>query len=680
MSFINPIFLFAAATAILPIIYHLIRKQRAKKIKFSSLIFLKATPKELIRRRKLQDLLLLIIRCAILGILALVFARPFIPKEAIPFISQVENKSVVVLIDNSYSMQYDNLFEDAKKEVLERLDNANQADEFSIVVFSDEPEQVSELTQDLSIHQNVVKNSIQISNRTTDFYKSIRLAEDILKKAKYKDKQIVLVSDLQKNGLSSQFDNWNIDPAINFTPIQLTRDKINNSYAEKFSLNEKRRGKEVAKRYGLQIASFKEEKTNQVSLFVNGKNIENQNIGAGISNQVYFQQEKIREGSYQGYLKLSDDKLLIDNYFYFSYEVDKRPSILSIDQSPRYTKSNSFYLEKCLDMGDLSLFQFSKGGTNSFRSGLINRQQVIYLSNVRFLSQNQVSMLQNFVRNGGTLILSFGNLVNQRRFSNNLNEFGVGKILEKIDVRKIQSSSAIIGEVDFKHPIFAIFAQSKTGDIFNPKFQQYFQIEPDSNAVVIGKYDTGDPFLMERLLGKGKIIVFTSTFNTEWGDFPVNEIYLPFVYQLTKYATTESKKKNSYLVADVIPLEGNPGDVWEINAPGDRMFKAEIEQTGSGSFINTEIPGNYRAVLRDQKYHFSVNTNPKESDLTSRDPEEVFAAVTGPKTQVDQEIQTANLSNINQDEKNQKMWRNILIIIVLLFLFETFLANRRARI
>ena len=60
-----------------------------------------------------------------------------------------------------------------------------------------------------------------------------------------------------------------------------------------------------------------------------------------------------------------------------------------------------------------------------------------------------------------------------------------------------------------------------------------------------------------------------------------------------------------------------------------------------------------------------------------RDPEEVYAAVTGPRT-AEQEIQTADLAGMNQDEKNQKMWRYILFFIVVLFLLETFLANRRA--
>ena len=110
MSFINPIFLFAAGVALLPIIYHLIRKMRARNIKFSSLIFLKATPKALVKRRKLRDIILLIIRSCILGLLVMAFARPFIPREKIPLISPQQNKSVVFLIDNSYGLKYGYIF------------------------------------------------------------------------------------------------------------------------------------------------------------------------------------------------------------------------------------------------------------------------------------------------------------------------------------------------------------------------------------------------------------------------------------------------------------------------------------------------------------------------------------------------------------------------------------------
>ena len=80
MSFINTFFLFAISAAVLPVLFHFVRKMKAKKVPFGSLMFLKATPKELIKKRRLRDLLLMTLRAAIFGLLAFAFARPFIPR------------------------------------------------------------------------------------------------------------------------------------------------------------------------------------------------------------------------------------------------------------------------------------------------------------------------------------------------------------------------------------------------------------------------------------------------------------------------------------------------------------------------------------------------------------------------------------------------------------------------
>ena len=101
MSFINTFFLFAISAALLPVLFHFVRKMKAKKVPFGSLMFLKATPKELIKKRRLRDLLLMALRAAIFGLLAFAFARPFIPKDRIPFLAQRQDQSVVILIDRS---------------------------------------------------------------------------------------------------------------------------------------------------------------------------------------------------------------------------------------------------------------------------------------------------------------------------------------------------------------------------------------------------------------------------------------------------------------------------------------------------------------------------------------------------------------------------------------------------
>ena len=679
MSFINPIFLFAASAALLPILYHLIRKIRARKVKFSSLLFLKATPKALIKKRRLRDLILLIVRALILGFLAFSFARPFIPRDRIPLISQVQDKSVVILVDNSYSMQYGNLFERAKEEAVNRIDNAGSADEFAVVVFSEEPQQVSKLSDDITLHKNIVVNTVAVSNRITNLYKPLRLAEEILKDARHNERRIVLISDFQSNGWSSQFENWNIEQSIAFVPIKIVEEEITNSHIDKFDLKNKRVGDAVAVQFGLQVSTQGTitEQDEEVSLWINGREVDRKMVEEEQAHQVFFQQMDLREGTYQGYIALNEDNLTVDNFNYFSFMIEERPSILCIDGTPESSQSNAFFLENCFYMGEQTLYDFSVGGKDFLTPNLLNNYDVVFLTNESSLTNQQVILLKEFVEEGGGIIISFGGRVNLKQFSRNLSELGIGSLGERVAVRTLQLPNAIIGEVDLKHPIFSIFAKSGTGDIFRPKFREYVKVIPDTNAVVIGKYDTDDAFMIERILGKGKILVFTSTFNTEWGDFPVNEIYLPFVYQLAKYVLASSERKNSFVVGEAVSLHSVPGDEWEVNAPGENIFKVTIDETGTGYFRETEVPGNYKAVHGDEHRYFSVNVEARESDLTSKDEAEVYTAVTRPINKGENEVKLANLRNIVEEEKNQKLWRYILLFIIALFLFETFFANRK---
>lgn len=682
MSFINPLFLFAASAALLPIIYHLIRKSRAKQIRFSSLLFLRATPKQVIKKRRLRDLLLLIIRCAILGLLALVFARPFIPREAVPFMAQPTEKSTVILIDASYSMQLAGLFEEARKLALDRVNQASDGDEISIVLFSDIAEQLSQLGTEKSNHRMVINNTTEASNRSTDFYKPLRLSEQILGEAKHKNREIVLISDLQSNGWSDQFDNWNIDPSINFVPIKVEREIAGNAYIEKSDLKVIRTGEKAVARLGVQVAASpgSEAKIEEIALWTNDVKVETEKGQDSYPFQTFFQQHSLREGDYQGYVALSQDDLPVDNYRYFSFAVEKRPRILSIDGSGGSSRSNQFYLSKCFDMADRSLFEFSAGRKSHLSLGRLKQYDLVFLTNERSLTNGQIEQLKRYIEGGGNLIISFGGRVNTGSFSQVLLELGIGQIREKVWVRSVQASNAIIGEVDLRHPIFAAFGQSGGGDILKPRFSQYLRIDPDSNATVIGRYDTEDPFLIERSIGKGKIIVLTSTFNTEWGDFPVNEIFLPFVYQLAKYVVTSTQRRTDYLVGETVQLEGQVGDEWEIQAPGDKLYKVSVDESGVAYFRNTDSPGNYQAALGNDQHKFSVNLDIRESDLAGRDPEETYAAVAGASQNMEERNLQAKSSDINEDEKRQKLWKYLLFAILGLFLLETVVANRKLSI
>src|SRR5438876_12401124 len=113
MSLLAPIFLFGALAISLPVLFHLIRRSTREKTPFSSLMFLLPSPPRLTRRSRLEHILLLVLRCAVIGLLALGFARPFIKKAVEVEPSPADARRMVVLVDTSASMRRADLWADA---------------------------------------------------------------------------------------------------------------------------------------------------------------------------------------------------------------------------------------------------------------------------------------------------------------------------------------------------------------------------------------------------------------------------------------------------------------------------------------------------------------------------------------------------------------------------------------
>lgn len=661
----------------LPVLFHLIRQVKAKKVVFSSLMFLRATPKELVRRRRLRDLLLMAVRASILALLAFLFARPFVPKEAIPFIPQREDQSVVLLIDNSYSMQYADGMEAAKSAALATLDAAAGNDEIAVILFADEAQQVTELSQDRDLHRNVIESAFEPSYRTTDFYKPIRLAEEILAEARHEQKRIVLISDVQQNGWDGSFENWKLGADIAFETISVVEEERPNAYVTSFNLNQRRTGDDVALRYDARIQS--EAQSNTATLTLDGEAVDVQALQAVASSPFSLQQLAPREGVFRGELALEGDGLTVDNTHYFTFSVSGRPQLLCIDDAPSSALRDAFFLESAFALGETALYAFTAGGRGRLSASVVRDQGAVLLTNVTSLSTAQRNTLLSYVEGGGSVIISFGDRVDLAAARTLFQEWGIGRIDRQINARTINGSPAIIGEVDLRHPIFNLFEAAGLGAIFRPTFREYVRVQPDSASVVLGSYDTEDPFLIERRLGQGKVLVYTSTFSTAWTDFPVNEMYVPFVYQLARYSLGETESQQMFTVGDVVSLVGRPGEEWEVQGPGNTLYTAVVGEAGNAFYRETDMPGHYVASNGRDQLAFSVNVDVTESELASRDVAEAYAAVVPPSDELATDPAVAAALEIEDEERNQKLWRYLLILTIALFIFETIYANRPLR-
>ena len=144
MGFLSPWFLLGLAAIGLPVYVHLLRRHILPPQRFSSLMFFERGTQSSTRHRRLRYLLLFSLRVALLLLLVLAFANPFIRFAS----GSVENKLLLIVIDNSFSMRAGTRFAQAKQSALQVLASRPQAQHAQVMALGSRLAVLTQPTQD----------------------------------------------------------------------------------------------------------------------------------------------------------------------------------------------------------------------------------------------------------------------------------------------------------------------------------------------------------------------------------------------------------------------------------------------------------------------------------------------------------------------------------------------------
>lgn len=210
MSFLAWTFLFGAFAIVGPIAAHLLAKPRFRRIGFTMLRFLRSGQRESHSRRKLRDLLVLLLRCAVIVLIAMLFAQPVLHVKSKP---QRQRRMHYLALDDSMSMAYQDgqrslfgrMIEMAGDHVLRAPDD----DVFSIHALAS-GRSLRDLTKRQAIMEikrlRVVPQSIQLA----DFFSALRQASQSASAGDVVS--AVIISDFSPNALRA-FERIQ-DPAV----------------------------------------------------------------------------------------------------------------------------------------------------------------------------------------------------------------------------------------------------------------------------------------------------------------------------------------------------------------------------------------------------------------------------------------------------------------------------------
>ncbi len=723
ISFLNPSFLWGLPVVSIPILIHLLSQRRPITSPFSSVRFIQLASTTVVRKFKLKQLILLILRSLILLLLTLLFARPVVRR--MPLFAQVEgvSRSSVILIDNSYSMGYveegESRFALARKVAGRILKMAKRGDRAAIFLISDEVKPlVSYLTDDRQILRERLEEGT-LSFRPTNLLPGISQAYKILQESASPNREIILITDLGINGWQGTEGKSikEFDPEVKFIIIDLNRESLSNVAVSEVDCRRLTMGE--TSEISAKIRNYSKGDISRlfVSVFLkpqdsfqigreSGEKIDQgfMDLKAGRETIKDFFYDFPREGTYLGKVEVQEDSLPCDDRFYFKTEASEKIKVLLIDGHPGISSfsSETFYLTLSLSptTSEVSSIQSPLSvkvvTADEFSQEKLDDFSVIFLANVGKVTSSLRDGLTSFVREGGGVVFSLGDNVNAQEYNLGFGNLLPAELREVKEIPKGEKEFKTIGFQDFTHPILKVFAAGKEGDLSRASFYQYFatQVKP-SAKVVLGL--AGDiPLLVEGELaypGAGKVFLFTSTLDRDWNNLPAKPVFLPLIQQMVSYlalSTLREEPGRTFLVGEEISYELGTGELppsVEIIDPKGKKFSVIPVQNRDFSGIEfgpVEMPGIYQlSYIRDRKWnnkYLSVNLDIEsdESNLDKMGTKEIRKLFLAAPIKIIDDL--ANLEkDILQLLYGKEISKNLTFLLVGFLFLEVFLANPRRK-
>ncbi|MBI4499770.1 MAG: BatA domain-containing protein, partial [Gemmatimonadetes bacterium] len=595
MGLLAPLFLAVGAVALaIPVLVHLIHRERSETIAFPSLMFLQRIPYRSVRRQKIRHWLLFLLRCAALVLLATAFARPFFQRDDRALGGGAGGRELVILLDQSYSMGYRDHWQRALAAAHRAVDGMGSNDKATIVLFSDEARAVNRATGDRAALAAAL-DTTRVTSRSTRYGTALKMARTVLEESRLPRREVVLITDFQKAGWtadeSSRLPNGTTltrvdlsDPGtsnLTVTSVSFQRDYPEGRERVLVSARMTNKGAEPARGIAL-------------GLELSGREIQSRKVDLGSNSAaaVTFAPFLLPEGTARGSVRAAADWLPADNAFHFTLAQGQALSVLIVE--PSGGTDRSLYLRRALAVGDHPAFRTETRRTSQLTQADLAGRSLVILDDAGIPTPDLARLLQDFVTGGGGLLVVAGERTGPGSFASEATPLlpaTTGGLMDRATI-----SGGKLTRIDYSHPVFELFSAPRSGDFSGARFFRYRRLETRNDgqtvrrldgqtvksgsqsptvrpsdrptASVLASFDDGSPALVESALGKGKVLVWASTLDNYWSDFAVQPVFLPFLHQLAKYGAGYTEAAAWHTVGEAVDVGGTGGRAGGPGGPG----------------------------------------------------------------------------------------------------------------
>ena len=193
-------------------------------------------------------------------------------------------------------------------------------------------------------------------------------------------------------------------------------------------------------------------------------------------------------------------------------------------------------------------------------------------------------------------------------------------------VDRSRGGAASLGNLEYGHAVFEPFRAPRSGDFSAARFYSYRSVAPAKDAQTLARFDDGAPAVMERTVGRGRVLLWTSTLDLFWNDLALKPVFLPFVHQLARRLADYRERPTGDGRAGHRPVAGRAirASRGRRLAPGGERLPLEGD---AGRVLDLTEQGYYEIREQGRQSQFvtvaASNVELAESDRTAVDPAEI---------------------------------------------------------
>lgn len=664
MNFVYPNFLWNLLFIAVPIIIHLFYFRRYKKVYFSNTTILNEIKDERSSRNKLKHLLVLLSRILAIIFLVIAFAQPFFKNKNT---HKTGSNFISIYVDNSFSMNAEGngqlLFDEAKEIANEIIKSCSDNDKIQILSNDFEAKhqrfvnktEAFNFLKDLKV-SSAIRNSKTVFERQKNTFKS-QSTENI----------IYQLSDFQKNSILLTGDTSYTTNIVKLSTTQKRNVFIDTAwFSNSFQL------KDATNKM---IVKFRNEGNEQsignYQLILN-KNVKS--IGEYVIAKKSFTYDtinfKISEiGWNTGKIQLSDYPITFDDIYYFSFHIEEKVNVLSINEDKEDLFNAVF---KDIENTNFKSVNYKKIDYNN-----LNKQHLIIVNNIQSLPSGLSQNLIQFVKNGGSIFIVPHKQITIETYNSLLSSLEIGYFSGE------NNNKRQVGKMNLNHFVLYDLFEKTPNNFKLPLVTKTYNLitKINSKEESIFSFKNNEAFLSSFRFKNGNVYLLNSPLNSSISDFSSNALFAPIIYKMAVLSVTNSnlsfeingntvvklKEKPKYF-EDVIKMKNNDIEI----IPQKNIYGGKLNLNLHNSNLKDGI---YKVFTDNDTYNSKValNYSRKESYLDYYSKEELKNIF----QEKNINIISGNISEIQSSIENYKqgkmLWKWFIVFSLLFLAFEILL-------